>query len=95
MITKNKQFPNAPNPAETQVGLRFRLPDDATTTVEVSDVLQRIVLAPLSGIMLQRGEHELVLSVSSFPSGVYSVRVRATLANGTIIVEKRSLIIAR
>ena len=85
----------APNPAETQVGLRFRLPDDATVTVEVVDALQRVVLNPLAAEVRLGGDHELVIPVGSLPSGAYSVRLRAALANGRTLVQQRALIIAR
>jgi hypothetical protein len=85
----------APNPAEAQVGLRFRLPDDATVTVEVVDALQRVVLNPLAAEARLGGEHEIVIPVGSLPSGAYSVRVRATLTNGRTLVQQRALIIAR
>jgi hypothetical protein len=85
----------APNPAETQVGLRFRLPSKATTTIEIVDALQRTILAPMTATALERGEHELSLSVGTLPSGTYTVRVKALLANGALLLEQRPLIIVR
>ena len=85
----------APNPAEAQVGLRFRLPGAATVTVEIVDALQRVVLQPLIAEERTEGEHELAIPVGTLPSGVYSVRVRARVTNGRTLVQQRPLIIAR
>jgi hypothetical protein len=85
----------APNPAATQVGLRFTLPADGLVTVEVVNALQQIVLQPLTNDQRQAGEHELTVNVGSLASGTYSVRVSATLPNGVTLVERRTLIVIR
>jgi hypothetical protein len=85
----------APNPADAQVGLRFTLPDDATTSIEIIDALQRSVLIPQEPSRLSRGNHELSLSIGLLPSGSYSVVVKAILSNGKTILERRSLMIVR
>jgi hypothetical protein len=84
-----------PNPANAQVGLRFRLPDEAIVTVEIVDALQRVVLAPAKASVMQQGEHEIVIPVGSLASGVYSVRIKANLAAGSTLAEQRPLIIVR
>jgi hypothetical protein len=85
----------APNPADAQLGLRFTLPEDAITSIEVLDALQRTVLTPQEPVLLSKGANELALVIGSLPSGSYSLRVKAILTNGKLIVEHRSLIIAR
>jgi hypothetical protein len=85
----------APNPAETLVGLSFRLPDEAATTIEIVDALQRTVLIPQANVVLPKGNQEFTISVGSLPSGAYSVRVKAVLKNGVVLLENRSLIIVR
>jgi hypothetical protein len=85
----------APNPAQAQVGLRFTLPGKATTTVEIIDALQRVALTPLNAVPLQEGEQNVAVPVGSLTTGAYFVRLRAVLANGVVLTNQRSLIIAR
>jgi hypothetical protein len=84
-----------PNPADAQVAVRFWLLEDATVTVEVVDALKRVVLLPINAEERRGGGHEIMIPLATLPSGVYSVRVRATLKNGKILMQQRQLIIAR
>jgi hypothetical protein len=85
----------APNPAETQIGLRFHLPQEATVSVEVLDALQRRVLLPVNTEHRDFGTYELSIPVGNLTNGAYSVRLRAILSNGVILFQQLSLIIAR
>jgi hypothetical protein len=86
----------APNPAETQIGVRFTLPQDATAvTVEILDVLQRPVLIPLADAPKAQGEHEISVPVGTLPSGMYALQIRVRLTNGTTLLKRRSLMIVR
>lgn len=75
--------------------MSYALEQDATVSREILDALQRVVLIPLAAEARLGGDHELVIPVGSLPSGAYSVRVKAVLANGKMITEQRPLIIAR
>ena len=85
----------APNPAETQMGVRFRLPENATVTVELTDALQRVILAPIQSAALLQGEHEFILPVGSCSAGTYALRVKAILPNGKMLLVQRPIIIVR
>lgn len=65
----------SPNPARGQVTVRYALPETRNVTVRLYDVLGRRVHAVVSGE--QEGCHERSLDVSSLPSGVYFLRLRA------------------
>ena len=85
----------APNPAESQMGVRFRLPENATVTVELYDALQRVILAPLQSVTLTEGEHDYTLPVGTCSAGAYSLRVKAVLANGKLLFVQRPIMIVR
>ena len=63
-----------PNPSRTAATLRYALPQAAEVRVTVYDVLGREVARVVEG-MQSSGTHAEVLSVSSWPSGVYVVRL--------------------
>ena len=75
--------------------MSYALEQDATVSREILAALQRVVLNPLAAETRLAGDHELSLSVGTLPSGTYSVRVKALLANGTLLLEQRPLIIVR
>lgn len=85
----------APNPAETELGLRFYLPDNATVTLELIDAFNRPVLHLLERQQLLRGTQEMNIPVGSLVSGVYAVRIIAHLENGKTLMNQKTLLIAR
>ncbi len=68
-----------PNPTRGQTSVRYALPAAADVTVEVVDVLGRLVATVAPG-QQAAGEHTVSLDVSAFAPGTYAVRVR--LADG-------------
>ncbi len=88
-------LPVEPDTADSHVGIRFRLPDEARVTVGVYDALQNIVLRPLKETSLSVGDHELSVAVGSLPSGTYSVRVQAILPSGETLFQQRTVIVVR
>ena len=67
-----------PNPARSQVTLRYAVPEKAQTeevTVRLYDVLGRRVQTVVKGT--EAGRHELHLSVDDLASGVYVLRLTA------------------
>jgi hypothetical protein len=81
--------PSEPNPVQSAALLRFSLPADAATTLDLLDVRGRKVRTLLEG-RYAAGPHELRWSRGSLPSGVYFLRLRA---GGEI--ETRKLILVR
>jgi IPT/TIG domain len=85
----------APNPAETELGLRFYLPDNATVTLELIDAFNRPVLQLLAQQQLLSGMQEMNIPVGSLVSGVYAVRIVAHLENGKTLMNQKALLVTR
>ena len=68
-----------PNPSAGQTSLRYALPAAADVTVEVFDVLGRLVAVVAPGAQAA-GEHAVSIDVSAMSPGTYAVRIR--LADG-------------
>lgn len=66
---------NFPNPFNSTTVFRYFLPETAHVTIRVLDASGRRVSAPVDGIM-PPGEHELIWSAGSLPSGVYLCRMQ-------------------
>lgn len=79
----------APNPATGVVALRYQLPQPAEVTVEVFDVLGRLVAKVEPG-MQEAGAHAVPVDVRAFSSGayVYRVRVDGAVATGRLVVTR-------
>jgi len=76
---------NFPNPFGTSTRLMFDLPENATVTMEVYDMLGRRLLAREAQVAAG-ADRSLELSGTPFPSGNYFYRLRAEM-NGTTAVK--------
>jgi len=68
---------NAPNPVRTSTTIRFGLSAAARVTLSVFDLAGRCIATPLRGDERTAGSHEVELSATGWPSGVYYYRVDA------------------
>lgn len=82
--------PIYPNPTSGPVTIPLELPDEATVTVEVFDILGRRVAVPASAQTFPAGYPEVQWSSSALASGLYIVRARTDEEEATI-----QLIVAR
>jgi endonuclease/exonuclease/phosphatase family metal-dependent hydrolase len=78
--TQNVSVLNAaafPNPSAQHVALRFSLPEATLVRLSVMNMLgQEQILIPET--MMQNGEQNALLDVSSLPSGLYQCRIQAS-----------------
>ncbi len=65
-----------PNPASKRIRMIVRLTDHARVTVEIADVLGRVVAVPVAGRQLGRGEHAFTWHRKSVAAGTYVIRLR-------------------
>lgn len=82
----------APNPASSETTLEFTLPNDATVSVRIFDVLGNIIAQPLGATPLSKGEHSLRINLASLPSGSYRIRLDALSTKGNNMVQTHLLI---
>jgi len=75
---------NFPNPFAQSTRLVFDLPDNATVTMEVYDMLGRLLLVREEQMAAGAGRG-LQLSGTSFPSGSYYYRLRAEMKDATTV----------
>lgn len=61
-----------PNPATESASMRFTTQRASTATVEVTDLLGKVVSTQALG-QLSAGQHDVALAVSDLPAGVYRV----------------------
>ncbi|MBN2200540.1 DUF362 domain-containing protein, partial [bacterium] len=66
---------NFPNPFNATTAFRYFLPETAHVTIRILDASGRRVSVPVDGVM-PSGEHELIWSAGSLPSGVYLCRMQ-------------------
>ena len=67
---------NHPNPFNPTTKISFDLPESGITTLEVYDLLGRLVATLVSGF-LSAGTHSRVLNAEHLPSGVYVYQLRS------------------
>lgn len=65
-----------PNPAHSEITIKYTLPEDGPVTMALHDVLGRRVSTPLNESK-KAGPHESSFSVTSLSSGVHFLRLRA------------------
>ncbi|MDT8324493.1 MAG: DUF1566 domain-containing protein, partial [Bacteroidota bacterium] len=70
----------APNPASSNATLRFTLPEDATVTLSVSDLLGRELLRCCDAEYRNAGTHAISLTTQNLPRGMYLLRLATTHA---------------
>jgi hypothetical protein len=68
--------PIYPNPANEQIQIRFELDASIAVRIELYDALGRRVDV-VSTAVFQPGEHDILHSVATLPTGVYFVRMQA------------------
>jgi len=68
---------NFPNPARAATTVRFTLPTAAVATLALYDVQGRRVAMPFGQLLLQPGQHDVVLRLDGLKSGVYLYRLEA------------------
>lgn len=74
---------NYPNPFNPTTTIKFSLPQSVDVTLEVFDILGRLVATQNLGVR-QAGEQEIVFDASKLASGAYNYRLR-TAANGSLV----------
>ena len=68
---------NFPNPFNPSTTIRFELPVAQNVTIQVFDVLGRVVMAPIRNERIAAGEHSVSIDFSNgFSSGVYFYTLR-------------------
>jgi hypothetical protein len=75
---------NAPNPFGTTTRVVFDLPENATVTMEVYDMLGRRLFAREKQVAAGAGR-SLQLAATPFPSGNYFYRLRAEMDETTTV----------
>ncbi|MBO6574777.1 MAG: T9SS type A sorting domain-containing protein [Rhodothermales bacterium] len=70
--------PAYPNPFNPEATVAFQLPTEEHVTLQVFDVLGRLVTTLVNGEPLAAGRHEIRLDGSSWSSGVYVVRLQVS-----------------
>ncbi|MEM8556795.1 MAG: T9SS type A sorting domain-containing protein [Bacteroidota bacterium] len=83
---------NYPNPFSGETTLRYGLPESATVSVAVYDVLGREVLVVQDGLQ-QAGWYTLSVDAAWLPAGVYMWRVEAVTAAGREASTRQMLIV--
>jgi len=78
-----KLFGNYPNPFNPTTSIKFSLPQTIDVTLEVFDILGRLVATQNLGVR-QVGDQEISFNASKLASGVYNYRLR-TAANKTVV----------
>jgi hypothetical protein len=78
-----------PNPASGSVSLRYELPHAAEATIEVYDVLGRLVRTVKPGLQ-EAGAHAVPMDVRAFSAGsyVYRVQIDGAVATGRLVVTR-------
>lgn len=84
----------APNPANEALTLSYNLEESATITVEILDVLQRVVVTPLTNHAQDAGSYALVIPTAHLNVGAYSLRITTRTASGQLLRAVQSLLIA-
>lgn len=87
-------YQNYPNPFNPVSTIAFNLPDAATVTLRVYNILGQEVATLFDRMELDDGEHEVEFDASGFASGVYFYRMTAT-ADGVDHVEVRKMMLVR
>ncbi len=84
-----------PNPVRDAARVRFDVPEAATVTVEVFDVLGRLAATVVDG-PVAAGRHDVAWRRGTFPSGTYVLRMRARAdGGGAVFVQTRRMTVAR
>jgi hypothetical protein len=78
-----KLYGNYPNPFNPTTNIKFSLPQTTEVTLQVFDVLGRLVATQSLGVR-QPGDQEVAFNASRFASGVYTYRLR-TAANQVVV----------
>jgi hypothetical protein len=78
-----KLFGNYPNPFNPTTTIKFSLPQTIDVTLEVFDVLGRLVATQNLGVR-PAGDQEIAFNASKLASGVYNYRLR-TAANKAVV----------
>jgi hypothetical protein len=86
---------NFPNPFNPSTGFRFALPEAATVSLAVFDLLGRKVV-DLAGGAYGPGYHSATWNATGVASGVYLARFTATSATGSVAYTKtRKLVLMK
>ncbi len=66
--------PSYPNPASAEARIAYEIPAAADVRIDIVDVIGRVVATPVDGAK-NRGRHDHLLRVASYPDGIYFVRM--------------------
>lgn len=92
--TSSLRVQTAPNPANEALTLSYNLEESATITVEILDVLQRVVATPLTDHAQDAGSYALVIPTAHLNAGAYSLRTTTRTASGQLLRAVQPLLIA-
>ena len=70
-------YPSFPNPFRRATTVRFDLPVDAPTRLEIFDLQGRRVAMPLEGKVMKAGRHTIQVGSAGMRAGVYFYRLKA------------------
>jgi predicted secreted protein len=73
---------NYPNPFNPSTTIRFTLPSASVVTLKIFNVLGQQVAAPVAGLTMAEGSHDVVFDGQSLSSGVYFYHLTAETAAG-------------
>jgi len=79
-----------PNPAKDRIGVAFTSMDDGMTSVSITDLSGRTVIAMDESVNLIAGKYELFIDVSSLDKGLYFLTLKTghTISTQKFIVER-------
>lgn len=88
-------FQNYPNPFNPSTEIRYTLTESAKVSIEVIDVLGRLMMVPVSGETKAAGLNQVQINASSLSSGMYFYRLKADMANGATVVKTKPMMLVK
>ena len=68
---------NYPNPFNSQTNITFNLPEPASVTIEIYNLLGQVIYSPVSNKPFKTGTHIITIDNSSLSSGIYFYSINA------------------
>ncbi len=85
---------NYPNPFNPSTMIRYAVPEDATVTLQVYNMLGEAVAELVSG-EVKAGYHEALFDATGLASGSYVYRLTATTQSGEKLTASKTLVVAK
>jgi hypothetical protein len=83
-------LPNYPNPFNVSTTLRYCLPEPAVVTLEVHDMLGRVVARVVDHEYMSAGRHSIRFNAGNLPSGVYT-----SVLTSSGLMQKKLMLVVR